>query len=285
MKKLTYLFVFGLLALPASTYGYAGGWIGNGVNGNVSTLSESSASGNKAGPNHEGNYFLLPKGQMSLTLGIAWLPKRVTKNVTVNSVATQETDTEYEKFTAVLFSWGLNKDWTWSNYFNLRYNLYSAGRTDLALSFGPADGDIGYDSSSGFYMAPGASLLHSYYLGAGFRLIDRLGVSARYQSKRDTDHSHFSFDSANLDITLSKTFADTLTLSASGLSYAGYRREVVDNRVQKDWKWSWLVANPSLGVSTTLDQLAELGFSITFDHDSLSRKGGPTSILYLEARF
>lgn len=283
MKKIIYLYLLSFWWISQNVY--AGGWIANGIGGDVSSLSESGYSDSEIGIPHERNYFLLKDGEMSVTLGMAWLPEQITETVNLGPISTQQTRTRYESIPGILFSWGLNKDWTWSNYLSLRYNLYSVGRTDLALSFGPAEGGLGYETSSGFYIVPGASLLHSYYLGAGFRFVNRLGISGRYQAKQDNDKANFSFNLVSLNTTLSKTFGDTFTLSVSGLTYAGYRRKILDDLVYKSWKWHMLTANPTFGVSAALGNHAELGLEVTLDHASLYQAGGPKSVLYLETRF
>jgi hypothetical protein len=282
MKSWTQIFIIAICLIPNCIWA-GGGWIANGIGGNISTLNEFNFS--ESSEPHERNYFLLPEGEKSVTLGMVWIPEQINETILSGSSSQTLTRTDYSTSPAILFSWGISKNWTWSNYFSLRYNLYSAGRTDLAISFGPAEGGLGYATGAGFYMAPGGALLHSLNLGFGMRLVNELEVSGRFQSTEDADNDRFSFNMAKLSTSISKTFANTVTFSVGGLTYAGYRRSLINGQIRKHWGWHVLLADPTFGVSAALGNHSELGLSVSLDHASPSREGGPTTVLYLSTRF
>lgn len=254
-----------------------GGWIANGLDGESHFSSESEETLYDSDQNRDTNYFLLKEGEMSLTLGSVWYPE-------VQTSADQTQITHYEQGVGILYSWGFAKNWTWSNYLNLLVGLYSRGRNDIALSFGPSNG-LGWDEASGFYMNPGISLLHSFYLGAGFRLTDITSVSGSFQSRRDQDGSRFGFDAAQLRLQVSKNLGSWARVYVGAKSYIGYRRQTIDNRIHKSFEKYFVAAEPHFGIDLFLGTHASLGLSIFTDHKSLKRAGGPTTMLDLTTNF
>jgi len=271
MKTLSLFLAF---IIPSLAYA-GGGWVSNGID--QGGLSFGNSGGNEPMGQEHQNYFLLESREKSLSLGVVWLPEQTT--------SMNKTKTRYEVFPIILFSYGISKNWTWSNYLDLRYNLYSFGRHDLALTFGPAIGGMGYQDAYNFYMAPGLGLMHSFYLGSGLRLSNQLSVTGFYQSKDDSKGKNFAFDAARLSTQLSSHLWNFLTLWAGVNSYAGFQRTIVNDRVKRDYNWKAFNSDPYLGLAFDLGKNANLGFNVKLDHNSFEKRSGATSTLGLTVKF